>query len=69
MTQQDDRCPCGTGETYDECCGRYLADGRRAPTAEALMRSRYTAFATRAGLLAVSVRVPSVRFELTLDGF
>ena len=48
MSEHDDRCPCGTGETYGECCGRYLADGRRAPTAEALMRSRYTGFATGA---------------------
>ena len=30
------------------CCGRYL-DGEEAPTAEALMRSRYTAFALRDG--------------------
>jgi SEC-C motif-containing protein len=40
-------CPCGWGEPYDLCCGRYLssAGGQDAPTAEALMRSRYTAFA------------------------
>ncbi|MEU5692234.1 YchJ family metal-binding protein [Actinosynnema sp. NPDC020468] len=38
------RCPCGYGEAYDECCGRYHA-GTAAPTAEALMRSRFTAFA------------------------
>jgi len=29
-----------------QCCGRYL-DGEAVPTAEALMRSRYTAFALR----------------------
>lgn len=29
------------------CCGPVLAGQRRAPTAEALMRSRYTAFAVR----------------------
>jgi SEC-C motif-containing protein len=29
------------------CCGRYLDDGEAAPTAEALMRSRYTAYALR----------------------
>lgn len=43
-----DRCPCGSGETLATCCGRYLAglgEGKPAPTAEALMRSRYTAFA------------------------
>ncbi|GLZ49619.1 UPF0225 protein [Actinomycetospora sp. NBRC 106375] len=39
------RCPCGSLETFPACCGRYLAaDGPAPPTAEALMRSRYTAF-------------------------
>lgn len=38
------RCPCGTGLSYSECCGRYHA-GATAPTAETLMRSRFTAFA------------------------
>ncbi|WP_280402473.1 YchJ family protein [Nocardia carnea] len=37
-------CPCRRGETFGECCGPLLA-GRPAPSAEALMRSRYTAFA------------------------
>ena len=36
-------CPCGGGETLEECCGRYLSGEAKAPTAEALMRSRYTA--------------------------
>ncbi|QGQ18473.1 hypothetical protein GC089_03395 [Cellulomonas sp. JZ18] len=40
------RCPCGSGDTFGACCGRYLAGAAAAPTAEALMRSRYTAFAT-----------------------
>jgi SEC-C motif domain protein len=39
------RCPCGTPLPYDDCCGRVHA-GAAAPTAEALMRSRYSAFAT-----------------------
>ncbi|MEZ0493369.1 YchJ family protein [Kineococcus sp. TBRC 1896] len=39
----DHPCPCGWGEPLTGCCGRYLA-GQDAPTAEALMRSRYTAF-------------------------
>jgi SEC-C motif-containing protein len=40
-----DRCPCGSLEDLDACCGRYLGpDGAPPPTAEALMRSRYTAF-------------------------
>ncbi len=37
------RCPCGSGKQLDACCGRYHA-GEAAPTAEALMRSRYSAF-------------------------
>ena len=41
-------CPCGSSLTYDDCCGPYIAGERPAPTAEALMRSRYTAYATRA---------------------
>ncbi|CAM3064809.1 hypothetical protein CGOTT_05760 [Corynebacterium gottingense] len=36
-------CPCGTGKPYAACCGA-LHRGAKAPTAEALMRSRYTAF-------------------------
>lgn len=39
------RCPCGTGLPLDECCGPVLAGEREAATAEALMRSRFTAFA------------------------
>ena len=37
-------CPCGSNEPYTDCCGPYLAGEAIAPTAEALMRSRYTAY-------------------------
>ena len=37
-------CPCGSGRSFETCCGPFLA-GAPAPTAEALMRSRYTAYA------------------------
>lgn len=36
-------CPCGAGPTYADCCGRWHS-GAPAPDAEALMRSRYSAF-------------------------
>lgn len=36
-------CPCGRGASYGECCGPMHA-GATAPTAERLMRSRYSAF-------------------------
>jgi SEC-C motif-containing protein len=38
-------CPCGLGPAYGQCCGHYHAGGA-APDAEALMRSRYSAYAT-----------------------
>jgi SEC-C motif-containing protein len=37
-------CPCGSGRGYDDCCARPLEHGEPAATAEALMRSRYTAY-------------------------
>ncbi|MBY8862532.1 SEC-C domain-containing protein [Nocardia sp. CA2R105] len=40
-----DRCPCRSGESFEQCCGPRLDGTRPAPTAETLMRSRYTAFA------------------------
>ncbi|MFF0813666.1 YchJ family protein [Rhodococcus sp. NPDC003318] len=46
MTLADDaRCPCPSGDTYGNCCGRFHSGAAEAPTAEALMRSRYSAFA------------------------
>ncbi|MFF7475689.1 YchJ family metal-binding protein [Streptomyces sp. NPDC008092] len=37
-------CPCGLPATYENCCGRFHRGTAAAPTAEALMRSRYSAF-------------------------
>ncbi|HAW61148.1 MAG TPA: hypothetical protein DCX26_02290, partial [Pseudomonas sp.] len=39
----DLNCPCGSGDALAECCGRYHA-GVAAPSAELLMRSRYSAY-------------------------
>ena len=36
-------CPCG-GPAFASCCAPYLAGAAVPPTAEALMRSRYTAY-------------------------
>jgi SEC-C motif domain protein len=37
-------CPCGHPVPYSDCCEPYLTGKAKAPTAEALMRSRYTAY-------------------------
>jgi SEC-C motif domain protein len=39
------RCPCSSGETYAQCCERAHRGVADAPTAVALMRSRFAAFA------------------------
>lgn len=38
-------CPCLTGRPYGECCGRFHRGDALAPTAELLMRSRFSAYA------------------------
>lgn len=37
-------CPCGSGKAYAACCDRLHAGESPAATAEALMRSRYSAY-------------------------
>ena len=71
----DARCPCLSGETYGACCGRYHrgllaggADSVTAPTAEALMRSRYAAFAVGDADYLLATWHPSTRpADLDLD--
>ncbi|MFY1614976.1 YchJ family protein [Micromonospora sp. WMMD736] len=38
-------CPCGTGRAYADCCAPVHGGTTEASTAEALMRSRFSAFA------------------------
>ncbi|NOQ35859.1 MAG: YchJ family protein [Methylococcaceae bacterium] len=38
-------CLCGSQLTYQDCCGLYHRGEKTAPTAESLMRSRFTAYA------------------------
>lgn len=40
------KCFCDTGLLFENCCGLYLQNNQKAPTALALMRSRYSAYAT-----------------------
>jgi len=39
-----ENCPCGSGKLYANCCKPYIKGKENAPTPEALMRSRYTAY-------------------------
>jgi len=42
-----EKCPCGSGLHYFKCCKPYIKGTYYAPTAEALMRSRYTAYVVK----------------------
>jgi SEC-C motif domain protein len=61
-------CPCGLDRSYPDCCGS-LHDGRgTAATAQALMRSRYSAFAVRDAAYLLrswhpTTRPPRVEFD------
>lgn len=55
-------CPCGLPETYGACCGRFHA-GAAAPTAERLMRSRYSAFVRQDGAYLLRTWHPRTRPE------
>ncbi len=37
-------CPCGSESDYAKCCGPIIAGVAKAPTAQALMRARYSAY-------------------------
>src|SRR3970282_1573742 len=54
-------CPCGSNKKYSECCARYVDNSEPAPTAEALMRSRYTAYTQLAEDYLLATWHPSTR--------
>ncbi|GGA59328.1 preprotein translocase SecA [Pseudoclavibacter endophyticus] len=63
-----DRCPCLSGDPYGRCCGLVHRGERVAPTAEALMRSRYSAFVALDGDYLKRSWHPSTRpGSLSLD--
>ena len=41
-------CHCGSGRPFNSCCAPYVGGTEVAPTAEALMRSRYSAYVEQA---------------------
>ena len=59
MDAKTNRCPCGSNRNYADCCRRYLDGGEAAPTAELLMRSRYTAYTLDREDYLLATRHPS----------
>lgn len=67
-TPQKELCPCGSGKAYAQCCGPYHAGVCEPATAEALMRSRYSAFVLQKRDWLMQTWAPEQRpAELTLD--
>jgi SEC-C motif-containing protein len=65
----DAPCPCLSGETYGACCAPLHRGDRTAATAEALMRSRYSAFAVGDAAYLRNTWHPTTRpASLELDG-
>lgn len=54
-------CPCCSGKTYENCCQPCHTGEKNAPTAEALMRSRFAAFAIPNGDYLMETTLPSKR--------
>jgi SEC-C motif-containing protein len=54
-------CPCGSGENFQGCCEPWLSGKQGAPTAEALMRSRYTAYVLKNVDYLVKTTLPASR--------
>jgi SEC-C motif-containing protein len=54
-------CPCCSGRSYEECCKPYHSGKKHAPTAEALMRSRFSAFAIPNGEYLMETTFPGKR--------
>ena len=44
--KNDELCPCASGKTFGECCGPIISGAVKAPTAEVLMRARYSSYAS-----------------------
>ncbi len=53
-------CPCGSGRDYTDCCKPYH-DGQPAPSPEALMRSRYSAFVLKLEAYLLATWLPDTR--------
>lgn len=63
----EDDCPCGSGKLYKECCDIFITGEAIAPTAETLMRSRYSAFVVEEPEYIFETHDPATRHEVDLE--
>jgi SEC-C motif-containing protein len=61
-------CYCGNNVSFQNCCEPYIKGIKNAPTAETLMRSRYSSFATGAAdYLVNTTHISKRRFHNKKD--
>lgn len=68
--KSSDACPCGSGQPYGRCCAP-LHEGVPAASAEALMRSRYSAYVLKLEDYLLATWHPDTRpseLDLAADG-
>jgi len=61
MSDSSQICPCNSGLVYGHCCERYHSSESKAPTAVALMRSRYSAYVLGEIEYLVATTLPASR--------
>lgn len=66
MNDLEHSCPCGSGNLLEQCCARYHA-GADAPSAELLMRSRYSAYVLGLVDYLLDTTLPAQRNALDRD--
>ena len=61
-------CYCGSNSSFVNCCQPYIKGIQKVPTAEALMRSRYSAYATGAAdYLVATTHISTRKFHKKSD--
>ena len=60
-------CPCSSGLAFIECCEKYILGYETAPTALALMRSRYSAYVVKNADYLVATTHESTRNLFSKD--
>jgi SEC-C motif-containing protein len=62
------KCPCGSEKTYAKCCQPYIQGESLPPSAESLMRSRYSAYVKQNIDYLVETHMPERRDDLDIPG-
>ncbi|MEX0323785.1 MAG: YchJ family protein [Puniceicoccaceae bacterium] len=69
MEIEEKACPCGSGMPFVVCCRRYISGDDKPATAEALMRSRYSAYVVGDIDYLVETTLPKMRLGNLRAGY